>query len=169
MKDEQLLKEDEQSDKPVREELRVTPFVECPNCCRLLEYGTEKCPQCYETIEEDYALLSAAIVVHNTQACSFANHVKHLDPAAFIVLAASAYAYVIDAYVSDLPIPIMMLLALAMPMVSLLAVLLWFFKFGQFAIGDEEYIRAKRDMQESLKMWVAILVVQFIALVTLWV
>ena len=35
---------------------RVTPFVECPNCRRLLDYGVPRCPDCYEEIREDYAL-----------------------------------------------------------------------------------------------------------------
>jgi len=51
----------------------VVPFVECPNCKQLLEYGAENCPRCREEVGSDYALVSAAVVHHNTQACSLAN------------------------------------------------------------------------------------------------
>ncbi len=62
----------------------VVPFVECPNCKQLLEYGIESCPRCREEISSDYALLSAIIVHHNTQACSLANSIKGFDTFVFI-------------------------------------------------------------------------------------
>jgi RNA polymerase subunit RPABC4/transcription elongation factor Spt4 len=53
----------------------VHPIVECPNCKQLIEYGFKNCPKCREEIGEEYAARSAAVVYHNTQACSVANSI----------------------------------------------------------------------------------------------
>jgi len=55
---------------------RVTSLVECPNCRRLLHYGTARCPDCFEAILDSYAIASAAVVTLNTRACAMANTTK---------------------------------------------------------------------------------------------
>ena len=136
----------------------VHPFVECPNCKHLLEYGAEKCPRCREEIVSDYALLSAVIVYHNTQAVSLANTIKTAEPAAIISIGVSIYAYFLG-------IPAIFALTFLMPVLSLLVVLIWFFRFGRFKIGDEEYLKAKREMRSSLKLWLGLLIVQALVLI----
>jgi hypothetical protein len=131
----------------------VHPFVECPNCKHLLEYGEKNCSRCREEIDPDYALLSAVIVHHNTQAVSLANTIKTGEPAAVICIAVSIYVYLLGA-------PAIFALSFLMPVLSLLVILVWFFRFGRFKIGDEEYLKAKRDMWSSLILWLGLLIVQ---------
>src|SRR5688572_20240119 len=126
----------------------VTPFVECPNCERLIEYGVERCPACHEGISEDYARLSAMVVVHNTQACSQANSIKAGDYAALLSGLGALYAYASgrQSY---------FLIAIATPVAFLSVIGIWFYRFGRFQIGDDDYLKAKRDMRASLKLWFA--------------
>lgn len=136
----------------------VVPFVECPNCRRLVEYGSEWCPRCREEIRPEYAAISAAVVHYNTQACSLANSVKGLDPFVFITLLCSAFAYAIDRYaLGSLGI---FYVALAQPLVPLLVILVWFYRFGAVGFGDDEFVRAKKEMRASFMMWLAVLLAQ---------
>lgn len=144
----------------------VVPFVECPHCKQLLEYGAERCPRCREEIGSDYAFASAVVVHHNTQACSLANSIKGFDPFIFIALIGSLLIYAIDIYAfGSLTL---FYFILVWPAVPLLTILVWFYRFGRFKIGDEEYVRARRDMRSSFMLWLAILAVQFIAIVAHW-
>ncbi|HEX8455734.1 MAG TPA: hypothetical protein VF656_00290 [Pyrinomonadaceae bacterium] len=136
----------------------VTPFVECPNCGRLIEYGVAHCPACREEISEDYAQLSASVVVHNTQACSLANTIKSGDYAAIVSGLAAFYAYAFSRHGY-------FLVAIATPVGFLLAIGLWFRRYGKFPIGDEDYLKAGRDMRASLKLWLALLFAQIVAFV----
>jgi len=70
----------------LNEQHAAAPFVECPNCERLLEYGAETCPRCREEIDPGYGLVSAVVVQHNTQACAVANTIKTFAPFAYIAL-----------------------------------------------------------------------------------
>ena len=144
----------------------VHPFVECPNCKQLLEYGAESCPRCREEIDAGYAIVSAVVVHHNTQACSLANSIKGFDPFVFIALAGSVFIYAIDMYAYGSLV--LFNFIVLWPAIPLLAVLVWFIRFGRFNIGDDEYIRAKREMRGSLLLWLAILAVQFIVIGAWW-
>jgi RNA polymerase subunit RPABC4/transcription elongation factor Spt4 len=136
----------------------VTPFVECPNCKRLIEYGAETCPACREEIGSDYALASAIVVVHNTQACSQANTIKTGDYAAFVSIFAALYGYASGA-------PGLFVSSIATPVIFLIVIGVWFYRFGRFQIGDDDYLKARRDMHASLKLWLALLSVELAALV----
>jgi hypothetical protein len=50
----------------------------------------------------------------------------------------------------------------------LLVIAVWFYRFGWFKIGDEEYMRARREMRSSFLLWLVILGLQLIVLVTWW-
>jgi hypothetical protein len=144
----------------------VDPFVECPNCQQLLEYGAEICPRCREEIDPDYGLVSAVVVHHNTQACSLANSIKGFDSFVWIALIGSLLMYAIDMYTfGSLAL---FHLILMWPIIPLLVIVVWFYSFGWFKIGDEEYVRAKREMRSSFLLWLAILGLQLIILVTQW-
>ena len=135
----------------------VVPFVGCPNCKQLLEYGAERCSRCREEIDSDYALLSAVVVHHNTQAVSLANTIKTLEPAAIINIAISIYGYFLG-------IPAIFALSALMPMLVLLVILIWFFRFGRFSIGDEEYVAAKHEVWVSFRLWLGLLIIQLLVL-----
>ena len=130
----------------------VTPFVECPNCKRLIEYGSKRCSACHEEIDEEYALASAMIVIQNTRACSLANTIKTGEPGAIIVFLVS----LLGAYVAG---PSLVIASLLTPLLGLSATISWFIRFGSFELGDEEFAKAKRDMRNSLKLWVVLLAV----------
>lgn len=125
----------------------VTPFVECPNCRRLLEYGTKRCPDCYEEIREDYALLSGTVVVINTKACAMANTITTLDVTALLALGVTLISYL-----TAQPTTIT-LTGIVWPTAALLAVVLWFVRFGRFKLGDADYLRARRQMWLRLLGW----------------
>jgi RNA polymerase subunit RPABC4/transcription elongation factor Spt4 len=147
----------------------VTAFVECPNCGRLLEYESEACLTCREEIVEDYAYLSAATVLVNTQGVSLANTISSGDPAAVIMFFISSYVYLFDLYDTELPVYWAWLVLGVGTAIPLLATLTWFVKFNWFSkIGDDEFVETKREMCKSLGLWVALFMAQLIAFATLW-
>jgi hypothetical protein len=134
----------------------VTPFVECPNCNLLVEYGVRLCSRCREEISLEYGFASALVVHHNTQACSLANTIKTLEPAAVINILSGTFSYLLGA-------PTLFAVNLFIPILAVAAILLWFLRYGSFKIGDEDYVKAKRVMRISLRLWLALLVVELVA------
>lgn len=131
--------------------------MECPSCKRLIGYRLEVCPHCREEIDPAYARVSAYLVVFNTAACSSANTIKTAEYAAVVVLIATFLGmWLVD--------PALVIANLLTPIVSIAAILVWFFRFGRFKFGDAEYAKAKRDMRNSLKLWVVLTAVQALAL-----
>ncbi|MET0647280.1 MAG: hypothetical protein ABW208_11710 [Pyrinomonadaceae bacterium] len=148
----------------INEQHAVVPFVECPNCKQLLEYGAQMCPRCREEIDPDYGLLSAAVVHHNTQACAIANTIKGFDPFAYLAIPLSVVMYLIDTYAVGAPA--LFYFVLAWPVIPLILIAKWFNRYALFKAGDEEFVRVRRDMRGSLVLWLTMLAVQLIAL--LW-
>lgn len=142
-------------------EWNVTPFAECPNCGRFISLRVEKCPDCHELIDEAYAFYSALNVTVITQACGFANTIKYADLAAVITVAVSIYCYVLNELWLFLFVPFM-------SVVPLFVILWWFHKFARFTFADDDFVKAKRHMRASLSLWLAVLIVQLIALATFW-
>jgi len=140
----------------------VVPFVECPNCKQLMDVAREICPRCCEEISPEYALVSASVVYHNTQACSLANTITSFNAFMPLALIASVGIYLIDWYVSGTPRISLGLLFYSM--VPILAILLWYVRYGRFQIGDEEYLRARRELKQSVALWFALLAVQLLLL-----
>jgi len=137
----------------------VTPFVECPNCRKLLAYGATICTQCREEIDPDYAYTSALVLTYNTKACSSANTIRTAEYGAVIVFLATLAGYWVD--------PSLIIVNLLTPILSLTAILVWFYRFGRFKLGDEDFSKARRDMRNSLILWIAIITVQLLLLVFL--
>jgi hypothetical protein len=135
----------------------VTPFVECPTCKRLIEYGLDRCPSCREDIDAEYARLSATTVAINTQACGLANTIKTAEPAVGIILGASVFAFFFN-HRSPL------LSGFLSPIVYISAIVLWFLRYRRFRVGDEDFQRARRELVRSLKLWSALLAVQILVL-----
>ena len=144
---------------------RYTPFVECPNCLKLVRIGVRRCPDCYEEISENYALASAVTVVTNTIACDVAASIRSIDAFAVIAVILSALFFIFEAYGSNSPGLIWFILF--WPVQSLVMILLWFYRFGKFSLGDKEYLQARQRMNASLILWLAILAVQSLALAVL--
>src|SRR5262245_16552881 len=111
----------------------VHPFVECPNCKELLEWGAKLCPRCREEIDPEYAGLSAVIVHHNTQACSLANSISTFDAFIPIALIIGVGVYAIDWY--SFGTPRISLGIVFWPIVPLIVIALWFIRFGRFKVG----------------------------------
>src|SRR5262245_358282 len=131
----------------------VTPFVECPNCKELVEYGLEVCARCKEEIRPEYAMASAYVVHRNTQACSHANIIKGAEKAVVLGLLASVIGYFSGP-------PSLLLVSMSSSLLYVGVVVAWFIRYGQFKLGDEDFVRAKREMRNSLLLWLALLLVQ---------
>lgn len=135
----------------------VTPFVKCPNCKRLIDYGLEICPSCREEIDSEYARVSATVVAINTQACSLANTIKTAEPAVVILSIASLFVLI-----SGGSAPL--LAGFVSPAIYIAAIAFWFFRYRSFPMGDEEFARARRELIKSLKLWTTLLIVQILLL-----
>lgn len=145
---------------------RYTPFVECPNCKKLVKVGTRRCRECYEEIPEAYAMSSAATVVFNTVACDVANSIATFGPFAVLVILLGIAFYLYDLYsFGSLGL---FYFTLLWPAIPLLMIILWFYRFGNFPLGDEEYLSAKRRMRRMLTVWLAIVSAQIIAIGIWW-
>jgi hypothetical protein len=140
----------------------VFPFAECPNCKQLLEMNATACPRCREEIDPDYALVSAVVVHHNTQACSIANTISGFDAFIPIALIGSILIWGSELLTSNRPR--LSLLLLIWPVIPLLAIMAWYARFGRFGIGDDEYLAARRAMRRSFTFWLTLLVVQILLL-----
>ena len=116
------------------------------------------CPRCREEIDPDYGGLSAAVVYYNTQAVSLAKSISTFDAFIPLALIGGVAIYAIDWFSSGAPR--ISLGILIWPVIPLLAIALWFFRFGRFKMGDDEYLKAKRDMKRSFAFWLALLIVQ---------
>jgi hypothetical protein len=146
---------------------RYTPFIECPNCQKLMKIEIRRCRDCYEEIPEAYALSSAVTVVFNTVACDAANTIASFDTFAVLAAVIGVAIFFTDLYSSGSPV--LFYFTLLFPVFPLLSVILWFYRFGKFALGDEEYLSAKRRMRRTLTLWLAFASAQIIALAIWWV
>lgn len=149
------------SESPLRPPIH--PFVECPNCRELVELGAEYCSRCRETIDPEYGLASAIVVHHNTQACSVANVISGFDAFIPLALIGSILIFLIDLYVSGQP-TIFLFLPI-WPLIPVVIIIGWFFRFGRFKIGDDEFLKARREMRSSFLFWIVVLFVQILAIV----
>ena len=118
------------------------------------------CPRCREEIDPEYGGLSAAVVYYNTQAVSLAKSISTFDAFIPLALIGGVGIFAIDWFTSGTPrISLFILFWSAIP---LLAISLWFFRFGRFKMGDDEYLKARRDMKRSFAFWLVLLIVQLL-------
>src|SRR6185295_4460128 len=143
----------------------VHPFVECPNCRELVEFGAESCSRCREPIDPEYGVVSAVIVHHNTQACSLANAISSFDAFIPLALVGSIFVFVVDLYASGRPM--IFLILPIWPLIPLLVIVVWFFRYGRFKLGDDEFLKVRREMRSSLLFWLVVLIVQ-ILVIAIW-
>jgi hypothetical protein len=107
-------------------------------------------------------LASAIIVHHNTQACTVANTFSGFDAFIPLALIGSVVIFLIDLYVYGRP-TIFLFLPI-WPLMPLIIIVGWFFRFGRFKIGDAEFLQARREMRSSLLFWLVVLLVQILAI-----
>ncbi|HEX3086276.1 MAG TPA: hypothetical protein VHP99_17210, partial [Pyrinomonadaceae bacterium] len=105
---------------------------------------------------------SAIIVHHNTQACTVANTFSGFDAFIPLALIGSVVIFLIDLYVYGRP-TIFLFLPI-WPLMPLIIIVGWFFRFGRFKIGDAEFLQARREMRSSLLFWLVVLLVQILAI-----
>ena len=146
---------------------RYTPFIECPNCRRLMKVEVRRCRDCYEEIPEAYALSSAVTVVFNTVAVDAANSMASMDTFAVLAVPIGIAIFFLDLYTAGSPR--LFYFTLLWPVLPLLGVMLWFYRFGTFPLGDEEYLSARRRMRRTLTLWLAFISAQIITLAIWWV
>lgn len=141
----------------------VVPFVECPNCRELMEPDVSQCPRCREEIDPEYAFVSAVVVHHNTQAISVAKTISTLDAFIPLALIGTFLIYAIDWYSASRPrIPTGLLF---WPAIPLFAIIHWYFRYGRFQAGDDEYLEARREMRRSFMFWFVFLIVDVLLLI----
>lgn len=132
-----------------------------------MQVGIRRCRDCYEEIPEAYAFSSAVTIVFNTVACDVANSIAAFDRFAVLVVPLGIVCFFIDLY--SFGSPRLFYLTLFWPVLPLLSAILWFYRFGTFPLGDDEYLSAKRRMRRMLTLWLAITSAQIIALGIWWV
>jgi RNA polymerase subunit RPABC4/transcription elongation factor Spt4 len=140
----------------------IIPFVECPNCKELLEVGVSLCPRCREEIGPEYARFSSAVVHYNTQACSVANTIATFNAFIPLALIGTILIYFGEAYLfgrSRISFGL-----LFWPAIPLFAIIVWHVRFGRFAIGDEDFVRARKEMRRTFLFWLAFLIVDVLLL-----
>jgi hypothetical protein len=49
----------------------------------------------------------------------------------------------------------------------LIVIVVWFFRFSQFKFGDDEFLKARREMRRSFIFWLVVLVVQ-VLVIAVW-
>ena len=101
-------------------------------------------------------------MVFNTVACDVANSIAAFDTFAVLIVPIGLACYFVDLY--SFGSPRLFYLTLFWPVVPLLSAILWFYRFGTFPLGDDEYLSAKRRVRRTLTLWLAITSAQIIAL-----
>src|SRR5262249_347766 len=69
-------------------QLRLTPFVECPHCHKLLQFKRRNRTVCTDPIPPEYAMVSAVTNAVNILACNEAKDIDHVATRFPIILAA---------------------------------------------------------------------------------
>lgn len=139
----------------------VTPFYPCPNCARLLSFGLDQCPHCRELVDEDSKFAATILSAVETQACSLANTISTGDPAVLIFLVWDLFAWLIDlGWMGGL-----FLLNVAF-MVWVIG--RWMWRFGRLPALSQDLLRAKREMRQSLLLWLAVGLFQTVFSIYTW-
>ncbi|HEU4388901.1 MAG TPA: hypothetical protein VFV34_13965 [Blastocatellia bacterium] len=139
----------------------VTHFFNCPNCKRLLRFELDQCPDCRELIDEDQKLFSTVINVSLSQACSLANTISTGNPGIFLVLVATLLAYAADV--------IWMAPFMILPGVMMVAAIArWFRRYGWLPLDEPDLLVARREMRQSLMLWLAFLFLEGLVAYLAW-
>ena len=139
---------------------RVEVYVTCPGCGRSLKPETEKCPECGTTIGREYASESLKASVDIGQAYVNAEKIETTNPAA-IMTPVMTIAIIAFAYFYDLPhVAWLLLIPFAMLTLTLLKIRQWFRWFGSYKYDHEDFVTARRKVNDTLRRWRAVLAAQ---------
>jgi hypothetical protein len=141
---------------------KITPFVECPNCRKLLEIEVTQCPECRELVSREYAATSSLVVAFNTAACATAASIRDRNPFMILVVIGSVLFYVFDLYMYG-----RLLFFKSTLIWSALAAtqpFFWLRRFGKFPLGDDKFVKAVAEMKRSVSLWATIIAAQMVAL-----
>ena len=143
----------------------VEPFVSCPECQRTLKSDAVSCPECGARITRQHARRSIEANVTVTQSYIAAEHIESLNPAAFIMLAVAVYV-LIAARVTQLPGYLALLIVpLTISVVALFTIVRWFYRFPPRESREDDFMSARRKVMRALWLWLAVFLIETIALV----
>ena len=130
----------------------------CPSCNELVLWGTPTCPYCGMLLNKKQMLESAVKNFYITQAVSSANTIHTFRPAAYLFIAIAVGRFLMDYSVRhNLFISVMWFLPVA-------TIVGWFFKHGGRNSSDEDYLESRKRMKSDLLLWLAINILNWIAL-----
>jgi len=150
---------------------RFTPFVECPNCHKLLSLDCEQCSECREPISRSYAFVSAGVGIYNTSACNAAKDIR--DQSRVMVMLIGGLTAVVYLFPGIFLHPrggfgLPSLLHWGLPLLSSLQLLMigaWFGRFGRLGrLGDEKYVQARRELKSDFRLWLAMIGAQLVVM-----
>lgn len=129
-------------------------YVRCPHCWRLLSPGTSLCPHCREELSEEYALFSLVTEAVKTVACDNARAIASLNKLAVILALAAAYMLGVSLINGEFGFSLVIPIVTLIPMV---AILIWFYRFGSMRDDDKDFLHARHQVTQSLKLWLFML------------
>ena len=140
----------------------VTPFFCCPNCRRLLGLAVNQCPYCRELIDDTQKMIGATVNVTLSQACSLANTISTGDPAVLIFLGVTVLAFLVNlAWLASFTI--------LSALIAVGAIIRWRRRYGWLPLDDADFLTAKREMRQSLMLWIAFLMLECLIAYASWV
>jgi len=139
---------------------RTTRFVECPNCRKLLQVGTDTCPECREEIDEGYALRNSLTRVLTAQAVNAAETAAGTRFIAPLVVAASAGAFWLS---GEGALLLLFYFTLLLSVACALWSLGWMRRYGWLPLKDEDFLSGRRKVKSTLLLWLGLLAAQLLA------
>jgi hypothetical protein len=136
-------------------------YTRCPNCRRLLVMGTRLCPHCREELSDEYVLFSSFIEVLKTMACDEARTIESFNPFAVILVGISAYMLITGLVMGGFGFSFTLPLLTLTP---LLAIMLWYYRFGMIDDDDQDYLQARQRVRKALKLWTFMLAAELFLL-----
>jgi hypothetical protein len=127
----------------------------CPSCNEVLTLGQTACRYCSIPISQDRALAAAAQFETVSKAVSQANNLKFGNIAALLFIGIQTFLCL--TYDQTSP---RFFIVQAAPVIALVTLLIWFFKYGTLQTKDPDYPEAKAAIKKSLLVWGATLIVQ---------
>lgn len=123
----------------------------CPNCNEIINDSMQECRYCSAPINPEAARVAAALQGNVNQACSDASYLRIAAVAMFVFLGLS--------FVPLLPTYWGFIVTFFVVIVGFIR---WQVKFGRLQTDDPDYVRAKRQKNTALLLWLVAIPVGFI-------
>jgi len=136
----------------------ITPCFQCHYCREIVALGAKNCPHCECEINQERAKKEAAAYVAVTRAIQAAGNITNRD---LVVLLFIAYTFWMrwTGREGFYEVPRGWLCAEIVFavgwLVPILAITRWIYRYGSLTTEDEEYLKAKKDVRWSLRLWIA--------------